>query len=105
MSFEQGTQLRNGKVISFMSEENTSSSNVMAESNTVDSDTNDSSDISSQLTEMKENYERKISELQSEFSQLKNLMMAVISKSNNVPRQVPKIFRSGIKWVLTMNQL
>ena len=55
----------------------------MAVSNTVDSDTNDSSDISSQLFEMKENYERKISELQSEFSQLKDLMMAVISKSNN----------------------
>ena len=55
----------------------------MAVSNTVDSDTNDSSDISSQLFEMKENYERKISELQSEFSQLKDLMMAVISKLNN----------------------
>ena len=54
----------------------------MAELNTVDSDTNGRSDISSQLTEMKENYERKIRELQSEFSQLKDLMMAVIRKSN-----------------------
>ena len=55
----------------------------MAESNTVDSDTNDISDISSQLTEKIENYERKITEMQSEFSQLQDLMMTVINKSNN----------------------
>ena len=55
----------------------------MAKLNTVDSDTKLNSDISSQLIEMKENYERKISELQSEFSHLKDLMMAVISISNN----------------------
>ena len=55
----------------------------MVESDSNDSDTNESSDIFSQLSEMKENYKRKISELQSEFSQLKDLMMAVISKSNN----------------------
>ena len=55
----------------------------MAESNSNDSDTNENSEFSSQLTEMKENYERKISELQSKLSQLKDLMMAVISKSNN----------------------
>ena len=54
----------------------------MAESNVTDSDTNDNSDISSQLTEMKENYEKKINDLHSEFSQLKDLMMAIISKSN-----------------------
>ena len=83
MSIEQENHLRNGKVISFMSEENTSSTNVMAESNTTDSDINDASDISSQLSQMKENYERKINELQSEFSQLKDLMMAAINKSNN----------------------
>ena len=55
----------------------------MAQSNSNDSDTNDSSDISSQLSEMKENYERKINELYLEFSQLKDLMMAVIDKTNN----------------------
>ena len=32
---------------------------------------------------MRENYERKISELQTDFSQLKDLMMAIINKSNN----------------------
>ena len=69
MSSEQGTLLRNGKIISLMSEENTSSSNVMAESSITDSEINDGSDISSQLSEMKENYERKIGELQSEFSE------------------------------------
>ena len=54
----------------------------MAESNTNDSDTNYISGISSQLTEMKENYEKKISELQSEFSQRKDLMMAFVKKTS-----------------------
>ena len=36
-----------------------------------------------ELFSLEENYERKISELQSKLSQLKDLMMAVISKSNN----------------------
>ena len=59
----------------------------MAQSSANDSDNNETSDISSQLSEIKENYERKINELQSEFSQLKNLLMAVISKNdeNNLP--------------------
>ena len=82
MSLEQGTRLRNGKIVDFLVEENTSTDLVMAESNTTDSDINDNSDISSQLTEMKESYQRKIDELHSEFSQLKNLMMAGIRKSN-----------------------
>ena len=47
-----------------------------------DSEVNEGSDISSQLSEIEENYERKIGELQSDFSQLKVLMMAIISKSN-----------------------
>ena len=55
----------------------------MAQSNLNDPDTNDSSDFSSQLSEMKENYERKINELHLEFSQLKDLMMAVIDKTSN----------------------
>ena len=82
MSLQQGTQLRNGKIISSTKGENTCPSNVMAESNVTDSDTNDNSDISSQLTEMKESYEKKINDLHSEFRQLKDLMMAIISKSN-----------------------
>ena len=82
MSLEQGTKLRNGKIIDPSSEENTPENLAMAEPNSNDSDT-ESSDISSQLSEMKENYERKINELHSEFSQLKDLMMAIIDKSNN----------------------
>ena len=66
-----------------MSEANTSSNNAMAESSVTDSEVNDGSDISSQLSEMKENCERKIGEPQSEFSQLKDLMMAIINKSNS----------------------
>ena len=59
----------------------------MAQSSANDSDNNEASDISSQLSEIRENYEKKINELQSELSQLKNLLMAVISKSdeNNLP--------------------
>ena len=83
MSLEQGTRLRNGKIIEPSSEEKTPENLAMAESNSNDSDTNESSDISSQLSEMKENYERKISELQTEFSQLKDLMTAILNKSNN----------------------
>ena len=83
MSLEQGNQLRNGKIISLMSEENTSSSNVMVEPSVTDSEVNDGSDISSQWSEMKENYEKRIGELQSEFSQLKDLMMAIINKPNS----------------------
>ena len=83
MSLEQGTKLRKGKIIDSLSEENTSINLVMAESNTsYSADSNDISDNSSQLPEMKENYERKISELQSEFNQLKDLMVAVIKKSS-----------------------
>ena len=55
----------------------------MAQSSSNDSDTNDSSDISSQLSEIKESYERRINELHQEFSQLKDLMMAVISKNSS----------------------
>ena len=83
MSLEQGTRLRNGKVIDSSTEENISENIIMAESNSNDSDVNEGSDISSQLSEMNKNYERKISELQTEFSQLKDLMMAIIKKSNN----------------------
>ena len=59
----------------------------MAQSSANDSDSNETSDISSQLSEIKENYERKINELQNEFSQLKDLMMAVMSKADTENRQ------------------
>ena len=59
----------------------------MAQSSANDSDSNETSDISSQLSEIKESYEKKINELQNEFSQLKDLMMAVISKTDTENRQ------------------
>ena len=83
MSLRQGTVLRNGKIIDPPSEVNAPEDLNMTQSNPNDSDINDSSDISSQLSEMKENYERKINELHSEFSQLKDLMMAVFNKTRN----------------------
>ena len=54
----------------------------MARSSSHDSDANEGSDISSQLSEIRENYERKINELHQEFSELKDLMMAIVSKNS-----------------------
>ena len=53
MSLSQGTVLRNGKIIDSQSEVNDPEDLNMAQSNSNDSDTNDSSDIASQLIEMK----------------------------------------------------
>ena len=83
MSLEQGSRLRNGKVIDSSVEENISENIIMAESNYNDSDVNEGPDFSSQLSEMKKNCEQKISQLQTEFSQLKFLMMAIIKNFNN----------------------
>ena len=82
MSQEQGTVLRNGKIIDTPSETNNLENPDMAQSSSHDSDVNEGPDISSQLTEIRENYERKISALHQEFSELKNLMMAIVSKNN-----------------------
>ena len=87
MNPDQGTELRSGRVINSSSETSSPIDPDMAQSSANDSDNNEASDISSQLSETRENYEKQINELQSEFSQLKNLLMAVISKSdeNNLP--------------------
>ena len=87
MNPDQGTELRSGRVINSSSKTSSPIDPDMAQSSANDSDNNETSDISSQLSEIRENYEKKINELQSEFSQLKNLLMAVISKTdeNNRP--------------------
>ena len=87
MNPDQGTEHRSGRVIHSSSGTSSPIDPDMAQSSANDSDNNEPSDISSQLSEIKENYEKKINELQSEFSQLKNLLMAVISKNdeNNLP--------------------
>ena len=87
MNPDQGTELRSGRIIHSSSETSSPINPDMAQSSANDSDNNETSDISSQLSEIRENYEKKINELQSEFSQLKNLLMAVISKNdeNNLP--------------------
>ena len=56
----------------------------MTDSNSVDSDFNENSDISSQLTEILENYEKKINDLQAKICQLKDLMMGIMNKPNEV---------------------
>ena len=87
MNPDQGTELRSGRIIHSSSETSSPIDPDMAQSSANDSDNNETSDISSQLSEIRENYEKKINDLQSEFSQLKNLLMAVISKNdeNNLP--------------------
>ena len=87
MNPDQSTELRSGRVINSSSGTSSPIDPDMAQSSANDSDNNEASDISPQLSEIRENYEKKINELQSEFSQLKNLLMAVISKSdeNNLP--------------------
>ena len=57
MSQNQGTVLRNGKMIDSSLETPHPEDLNMAQTNSNDSDTNDSSDISSQLSEIKESYE------------------------------------------------
>ena len=86
MNPEQGTELRSGKIISSSSETSIPTDPDMAQSSANDSDSNETSDISSQLSEIRESYERKINELQNEFSQLKDLMMAVINKTESENR-------------------
>ena len=83
MNPDQGTELRSGRVINSSSETSSPADPDIAQANSNDSDTNDNSDISSQLSEIKESYERRINELHQEFSQLKDLMMAIVSKNNN----------------------
>ena len=87
MNPDLGTELRSGRIISSSLETPVPTNPDMAQSSANDSDSNETSDISSQLSEIKESYERKINELQNEFSQLKDLMMAVISKADTENRQ------------------
>ena len=82
MSQNQGAVLRSGKIIDSSLDTAPSEDLNMAQANSNDSDTNDGSDISSQLSEIKESYERRINELHQEFSQLKDLMMAIVNKNN-----------------------
>ena len=83
MSQNQGTVLRNGKIIDSSSDTALPEDLNMAQTNSNDSDTNDGSGISSQLSEIKESYERRFNELHQDFSQLKDLMMAIVNKNNS----------------------
>ena len=83
MSQNQGTVLRSGRIIDPSLDTAPSEDLSMAQANSNDSDTNDGSNISSQLSKIKESYERRINELHQEFSQLKDLMMAIVNKNNS----------------------
>ena len=86
MNQDQGTVLRSGRIIDSSSEIESPADPNLAQANSNYSDTNDGSDISSQLSEIKESYERRINELHQEFSQLKDLMMAIVNKNNGEPQ-------------------
>ena len=64
MSVERRTRLRNRKIVNPLSETPTTTSPMMVEANSVDTDTSENNDVSSQLAEIRENYEQKISDLQ-----------------------------------------
>ena len=73
MYIEQDTKLRNGNVIESVVETPLANSSRMAETNFVNNDFSENTDVSSQIAE----HERKKKDLQSEFIQLKDLMLAV----------------------------
>ena len=55
----------------------------MTDANSRDVESVGEASVSSQIAEMKDSYERKFSSLQSEISQLKDLTLTNIKKSNN----------------------
>ena len=73
MNQGQGTVLRSGGVIDSSLEIESPADPDMAQANSG----------KLRLSEIKESYERRINELHQEFSQLKDLMMAIVSKNNN----------------------
>ena len=83
MSVEQGILLRNVKIVDSAAEASLTNPFMMAEANSVDRHSSKNIDVSSYFVKFRENYERKITDLQSEFSQLRDLMMAVLKKSDN----------------------
>ena len=96
MSVEQGIRLRNGKIIDSTAEASLTTFSTMAEANSVDTDSSEINDASSHFAEFRENYGRKISDLQSKFSLLKDLMMAVLKKSDNdIKTLTHKVLRSS----------
>ena len=56
MIIEQGTKLRNAKVIDSTTEATLANSFIMAEANSVDTVSTENTDISSELAEIRENY-------------------------------------------------
>ena len=83
MSVEQGSRPRNGKIIDPTSQTPTTAFLIVAEANSVDTGPSKNNDVSSQRTENRENYERRTSDSQSDFSQLKDSMMALLKKSDD----------------------
>ena len=94
MSLEQETRqgsLRNGKILERATENPPMDSSTMTEINFADAESVGNSDVFSRLVEIRDNYEKKVNDLQSEFSKLMDLMMVVFR--NLIPTAKTKTLR------------
>ena len=84
MSLEQETRqgsLRNGKILDRTTENPPMDSSTMTEISFADAESVGNSEVFYRLVEIRDNYEKKVNDLQSEFSKLRELMMAVLNKN------------------------
>ena len=85
MSAETDTKLRNGKRIELSVDSSSASTIKMNDASSGDVESVDEASVSSQIAEIKDSYEKKFNSLQSEISQLNDLMLTMIEKSTNTP--------------------
>ena len=81
MSSAESTRLRSGKIIELATI--SQSFRRMAEQSTVETECVGDSSVSSQIAEIKDSYEKKFNKPKSEIGQLKDLMIAMMDKSNS----------------------
>ena len=79
MSSEEGTRLRSCKIFDISVNPQSSNPQIMAEVNNAETESVGESNVTSQIAEIEDNYERKFNEV----VELKNLMMAMMEKSSN----------------------
>ena len=79
MNSDYSRVLRNGKIIESNSPE---SDNTLISAHAVNNETASESDVSPGISEINQNYERKFTALQNESGELKDLMIAMMQKSN-----------------------
>ena len=82
MSSGEGLRLRSRKIIDPTTVSQSSGPQRMAEPNIVGTESVGESSVTSQIAEITDSYDKKIIELQSEKGQLRELMIAMMEKSN-----------------------